>query len=86
MSKAKAKAGAAAPADLASEVHTSVLPNAASAACAGCGCSGGCSKPKAHQPTPPRPRDAYAGVAGTFVRDPATGERSPITPATVEKD
>lgn len=89
MSKAKATAGAAAPDEQAVIVHTSAQLPAPSntTGCAGCGnCSGDCAKPQAHQPTPERPRDAYTGVAGTFVRDPITGERRPITPATVEKE
>lgn len=90
MSNAKPKAGAAVPAESAPVVHTSAQPDvtaiATTTGCAGCGCSGGCNKPKAHQPTPPRPRDAYAGVAGAFVRDPVTLERRPQAPATVEKE
>lgn len=94
MSEAKTKAGAAVPAAASdADVHTSAQPtppaststSTSTSTCAGCGCSGGCDKPKAHQPTPARPRDAYTGQSGVFTRDPATGERRPVT-TTTEKD
>lgn len=39
------------------------------------------AKPLHHQPTPPRARDAYTGLGGTYTRDPATGLRTPVKPA-----
>jgi len=38
------------------------------------------AKPAHHLPTAPRPRDQYTGKGGTYTRDPATGERTPVTP------
>ena len=38
------------------------------------------TKPALHQPTPRRPRDAYTGQGGSYTRDPATGERTPVPP------
>ncbi len=38
------------------------------------------AKPAHHLPTPRRPRDQYTGVAGTYTRDPETGERTPVKP------
>lgn len=35
-------------------------------------------KPKLHQPTELPPPDQYHGVAGTYVRDPVTGVRTPV--------
>ncbi len=39
------------------------------------------TKPAHHLPTPPRARDAYTGLGGTYTRDPATGKRTPVKPA-----
>lgn len=39
------------------------------------------AKPAHHQPTPRPPRDQYTGRGGTYARNPATGERTPVTPA-----
>lgn len=39
------------------------------------------AKPLHHQPTPPRPRDEHTGIGGTYTRDPATGQRTPVKPA-----
>lgn len=36
------------------------------------------TKPAHHLPTPRRPRDQYTGKGGTYTRDPATGERTPV--------
>lgn len=87
MSNAKAKAGTAVPASDADAgagavVHTSAqVPAAAPATgCSGCTSCGNCNKPKAHEPTPERPRDEFHGKAGRFVRDPITGVRT-LVPA-----
>ena len=89
MSNAKAKAGTAVPASDADAgtgavVHTSAQVPAAAAApatgCSGCTNCGNCNKPKAHEPTPERPRDALHGKAGRYVRDPITGVRT-LVPA-----
>lgn len=37
------------------------------------------SKPEAHKPSAPHPVDQFHGKAGSFVRDPKTGERKPAT-------
>jgi len=61
----KAGAGAAAPASTTdTPVHTYAQQKPA--------------KPAHHLPTPRRPRDQYTGVAGTYTRDPKTGERAPV--------
>lgn len=70
-----AEAGAAAPAE---PVHTSAQPTASKPA-----------KPAHHQPTPRRPRDEFAGLGGTYVRDPATGKRTlapPVASPAAEPD
>lgn len=61
MPKTPTAAPAAAEAD---GVHTRAQPTETKPA-----------KPAHHQPTPPRPRDAHTGLGGSYVRDPATGER-----------
>ncbi|CAN7202700.1 hypothetical protein LJR118_000611 [Acidovorax sp. LjRoot118] len=62
----KAEAGAAAPASTTpTPVHTYAQKPA---------------KPAHHLPTPPRPRDQFTGKGGTYTRDPATGERTPVKP------
>jgi len=38
------------------------------------------AKPAHHLPTPPRPRDVHTGKGGSYVRDPATGERRRVEP------
>ena len=43
--------------------------------------AGKATKPAHHHPTPPRPRDEYTGKGGTYTRDPATGQRTPVKPA-----
>lgn len=73
--------------DGADGVHTSAQPETlpgvapAKEGCTGCGgCGGGCAgKPAHHKPTALAPRDKYTGMAGSFVRDPVTGERKPVT-------
>ncbi len=65
-------------------VHTSAQTDTATSAapaaagCAGCGgCAGDCAKPKHHLPSALPSRDQYTGKAGTYIRDPETGERKP---------
>ena len=38
------------------------------------------AKPKLHMPTPLHPRDEHTGKGGSYVRDPATGERRRVAP------
>lgn len=45
------------------------------------------TKPPHHLPTPPRARDEFTGLGGTYMRDPATGKRTRVPPpATAEGD
>lgn len=38
------------------------------------------TKPPHHLPTPPRARDEFTGIGGTYMRDPATGKRTRVPP------
>lgn len=38
------------------------------------------TKPAHHLPTPPRARDEFTGIGGTYMRDPATGKRTRVPP------
>ncbi|MCT6721665.1 hypothetical protein [Acidovorax sp. K2F] len=38
------------------------------------------TKPAHHLPTPPRARDEFTGIGGTYMRDPATGVRTRVPP------
>ena len=38
------------------------------------------TKPAHHLPTPPRARDEFTGLGGTYTRDPATGKRTRVPP------
>lgn len=38
------------------------------------------TKPAHHLPTPPRARDEFTGLGGTYMRDPATGKRTRVPP------
>lgn len=45
------------------------------------------TKPAHHLPAPPRVRDEFTGLGGTYTRDPATGLRTRVLPpATAEGD
>ena len=50
------------------------------------GRSAASKKPPHHEPTAPRPRDKHTGLGGSYVRDPATGERRRATPDTDPKE
>ena len=61
-----AAAGIAAPAaEPATPVQTSAPP-------------GKPAKPAYHLPSARPPRDAYTGRGGSYTRDPATGQRTPV--------
>lgn len=62
------------PPEKAGGVHTSAQTAPAS------------KKPPHHEPTAPRPRDKHTGLGGSYVRDPATGERRRATPDTDPKE
>lgn len=38
------------------------------------------TKPAHHLPTPPRARDEFTGIGGTYKRDPITGVRTRVPP------